>query len=97
MSNPHAPGDPDPQPLRQGGGDDEQARAVVLKVIDAYNTRLVSARRDPARHAPGLVADWRQARDQAVDELDRLDTATPDETVQIALSYAARLKELQGS
>ncbi|MEV1043225.1 hypothetical protein AB0J01_42835 [Streptomyces sp. NPDC050204] len=32
-----------------------------------------------------MVAEWRTARDQAVDDLNRLETTDPDETVQIAL------------
>ncbi|MCX4902580.1 hypothetical protein OG298_01215 [Streptomyces sp. NBC_01005] len=44
-----------------------------------------------------MVAEWRTARDQAVDDLNRLETTDRDETVQIALTYAARLKELQAT
>ncbi|MFE6911877.1 hypothetical protein [Streptomyces erythrochromogenes] len=36
-----------------------------------------------------------QAREQAVDDLKRLEEASADETVRIAIAYAARLKELR--
>ncbi|MFD0340297.1 hypothetical protein ACFVH0_16680 [Streptomyces sp. NPDC127117] len=62
-----------------------------------YNARLVDARRNLGRHTPDVVAEWRTARDQAVDDLNRLETTDPDEIVQIALTYAARLKELQAT
>ncbi|MFB6818641.1 hypothetical protein ACFCV8_29285 [Streptomyces sp. NPDC056347] len=46
---------------------------------------------------PDRVAAWRTGRDRAVDDLDRLEDADADETVQIARLYAARLKELTES
>ncbi|MFD5064507.1 hypothetical protein [Streptomyces sp. NPDC058394] len=95
MSDPEGP--TDQPPLHQPGGDAEQAREMVERVIDEYNARLLAARRDPGRYAPDVVAGWRTARVQAVDDLDRLHTADGDQTVQIALAYAARLKELKAT
>ncbi|MGW1106097.1 hypothetical protein [Streptomyces sp. NPDC002540] len=94
MSDPLIPEDPTEQPFHQPGGDAEQARGVVARVRDWYNARLADAHRE-AGHDSGQVATWRAARDRAVDDLDRLKTADEDEIVQIALAYAARLKELQ--
>lgn len=93
MSDPNIP--EDQQPLRQPGGDAEQAGEVVAQVRDWYNAQLAAARgggRDPQQ-----VAAWRTARDQAVDDLDRLAVADEDERVEIALAYAARLKELKAT
>ncbi|MEV6840875.1 hypothetical protein AB0N17_41460 [Streptomyces sp. NPDC051133] len=86
----------DPTPLHQPGGDAAQAPETVRRVIDWYNSRLLAARRDPQAASPEQVAAWRQARDQALDDLERLETADADETVQIALVYAARFRELHG-
>lgn len=96
MSSPLTPEDPSEQPLRQPGGDGEQARDAVERVLNWYNARLAAAHR-AGGGSPEQVAAWRQARDQAVDDLDRLETAGEDETVQIGLAYAARLKELTAS
>lgn len=95
VSTLHTPDDAHDLPPHQSGENLEQAREAVRKVIDAYGTRQVAARRDPTRHAPDLVADWGPAREQAMDDLDRVTTADPDETVQISLTYVARLKALQ--
>lgn len=95
MSTPHTPDDAHDLPPHQSGENLEQAREAVQKVIDAYGLRLLAARRDPALHGPDLVAEWRQGRDRAMDDLDLLDAADEDETVRIALSYASRLKALQ--
>ncbi|MCX5434695.1 hypothetical protein OHU11_41695 (plasmid) [Streptomyces sp. NBC_00257] len=98
MSDPLTPeGLPEQPPLHQPGGDAEQAGEIVELVIGEYNTRLVAARREPGRYAPEVVAGWRTARDRAVNDLERLETAGEDETVQIALAYAARLKELKAT
>ncbi|MEU5810937.1 hypothetical protein [Streptomyces sp. NPDC047718] len=93
MTGPLTPEDPTPQPLHQIGGDAEQAERTVKEVIRWYNARLTTAQRQPD-HDVAEVANWRQARDEAVDALDRLESASEDETVQISLAYAARLKEL---
>lgn len=97
MSDALGPEGPAEQPLHQPGGDTEQAGKAVEAVIDEYNTRLTTARRDPGRYAPDLVAGWRTARDQAVDDLDRMESADEDETVRIALAYAAKLRELKAT
>ncbi|GLV88428.1 hypothetical protein Slala03_81170 [Streptomyces lavendulae subsp. lavendulae] len=70
--------------------DAEQARDAVDKVIRLYGSRLAAAQHDPVQ-----AASLRQARDQAFDDLERLEEASADETVQIAIAYAARLKELR--
>ena len=83
----------DPQPLHQPGGDAQQAEDTVKRVIAWYSARLAEAHRT-GNPDPEQVAAWRTARDQAVDDLDRLETADESETVQLAIAYAARLKEL---
>ncbi|MEU1520379.1 hypothetical protein ABZ490_51215 [Streptomyces sp. NPDC005811] len=94
MSSSASPEDPSQQPLHQAGGDAAQAERAVKEVIRWYNARLTEARDSglDAEAADGL----RAARDQALDDLDRLEDAGADETVQIALAYAARLRELSG-
>ncbi|MFH9959052.1 hypothetical protein ACH4OX_33215 [Streptomyces roseolus] len=82
----------DPQPLHQPGGDAEQAESLVTRVLAWYQARLAEAR--TGGHDPEQVEAWRAGRDRAVDDLDHLEDADEDETVQIALIYAARLKEL---
>ncbi|MFJ5142792.1 hypothetical protein [Streptomyces sp. NPDC088707] len=94
MTSPLTP--EDSQPLHQPGGDATQAENTVRKVIAWYNARLADTHRSGAGE-PEQVAAWRTARDQAADDLDRLEDADEDETVQIALAYAARLKELTES
>jgi hypothetical protein len=89
-----SPEDPSHQPLRQAGGDAAQAERTVKEVIRWYNARLTEARGSGLN--PEAVDGLRAARDQALDDLDRLEDAGADETVQIALAYAARLKELNG-
>ncbi|MGW8889733.1 hypothetical protein [Streptomyces sp. NPDC055749] len=89
------PQDPTEQSLQQPGGDAEQAGELVARVIDAYNARLIAARR--GGQDSEQVAAWRTARDRAVEDRDRLETADEDETVQIALAYAARLKFLNAT
>ncbi|MFJ1847046.1 hypothetical protein [Streptomyces sp. NPDC088146] len=93
MSDPLTP--EDPQPLHHPGGDAEQAQKLVKRVLGWYQASLAGAR--AGGHDPAEVNAWRAARDQAVDDLDRLEDADEDETVQIALVYAARLKELTES
>ena len=94
MPDPQTPQDPDSQaPLNEPGGDAEQAEQAVKQVIAWYNARLIAAQREGG-HDPDQAAGWRQARERAVDDLERLQEATADETVQIALTYAARLREL---
>jgi hypothetical protein len=85
----------DPQPLHRPGGDADQAETIVKRVLSWYEARLFEAR--TGGHDPQQVTAWRAGRDQALDDLDRLEDADGDETVQIALVYAARLKELTGS
>ncbi|MFB7584590.1 MULTISPECIES: hypothetical protein [Streptomyces] len=67
----------------------------MKRVLGWYEARLTEAR--TGGQAPEQVARWRTGRDQATDDLDRLEDAGADETVQIALAYAARLKELTES
>ncbi|MFI8515329.1 hypothetical protein ACIGHB_29795 [Streptomyces sp. NPDC085460] len=85
----------DPQPLQRAGGDAAQAEKLVKQVLRWYEARLTEARN--GGHDPEQVAAWRTGRDQAADDLDQLEDADQDETVQIALVYAARLKELTES
>ncbi|MGR4883989.1 hypothetical protein ACIPUC_31855 [Streptomyces sp. LARHCF249] len=95
MTGPLTPEDPTSQPLHQAGGDAEQAERTVKEVIRWYNARLREAR-DSGLDAE-TVQELRGARDQAADDLGRLEDADDDETVQIGLAYAARLKEVTGS
>ncbi|WP_435059754.1 hypothetical protein [Streptomyces sp. bgisy060] len=85
----------DAQPLHRAGGDAAQAEKLVKRVLGWYEARLTEAR--TGGHDPEQVAAWRAGRDRAADDLDRLEDADEDETVQIALVYAARLKELTES
>ncbi|MFJ5548686.1 hypothetical protein [Streptomyces sp. NPDC093225] len=95
MTGSLTPEDPTPQPLHQTGGDAEQAERSVKEVIRWYNARLTEA----LEHGTDAetLDELRAGRDQAVEDLDRLEEADEDETVQIAVTYAARLKELTGS
>ncbi|WP_327364960.1 hypothetical protein [Streptomyces sp. NBC_01296] len=95
MTGPLTPEDPTSQPLHQAGGDAQQAERTVKEVIRWYNARLTEAR-DSGLDAE-TIEGLRAGRDQAVDDLDRLEDADEDTTVQIAVAYAARLKELTGS
>ncbi|MFI8504549.1 hypothetical protein ACIGFK_39500 [Streptomyces sp. NPDC085524] len=95
MTGPLTPEDPTPQPLHQSGGDAEQAERTVKEVFRWYTARLTEARESGADAE--TVDELRAGRDQAVDDLDRLEEADEDETVQIAVTYAARLKELTGN
>ncbi|MFF6888635.1 hypothetical protein ACFY9F_36275 [Streptomyces sp. NPDC012421] len=91
-----SPFDPDdPQPLHHLGGDADQALEAVERVLDWYRSRLAAAR--AGTHDPAQVDAWRAGRDQALDDLDQLEDADEDETVQIALVYATRLRELNQS
>ncbi|MFD8982005.1 hypothetical protein [Streptomyces sp. NPDC059564] len=58
-----------------------------------YNTQIATALRTPGTD-PAQVAEWKRAREEALRDQDRVETATPDEVVEIAMLYAARLKEL---
>ncbi|MER7764312.1 hypothetical protein [Streptomyces sp. NPDC097619] len=91
MNNPH----PDEQPAYTASGDAEQAAEGVRQVIDWYNARLRDAREPGAGR--DQVDRWREGRNQALDDLDRLEEADAGETVRIALAYAARLRELTDS
>ncbi|MFE5543550.1 hypothetical protein ACFQ71_06990 [Streptomyces sp. NPDC056534] len=96
MTDPLPPEDSDQAALHRPGTDGVQARDLVERVINTYNARLAAARRSPVPEAADAVDSWREARDQAADALERLDAASEDETVEIALRYAALLKELKG-
>ncbi|MFD8288017.1 hypothetical protein ACFV2B_07255 [Streptomyces lavendulae] len=95
MTSPLTPEEPTPQSLHQSGGDAEQAERAVKEVFRWYTARLTEARENGAD--AGTIDELRAGRDQAVDDLDRLEETDEDETVQIAVTYAARLKELTGS
>ncbi|MEV7615549.1 hypothetical protein [Streptomyces sp. NPDC089799] len=73
--------------------DTKQAVTTLKQVIAHYNARLASARRSPG--GAHLVGAWLTARDDAVDDLDRLETEDPDGVARIAARYAARLRQLQ--
>ncbi|MFG2296144.1 hypothetical protein [Streptomyces sp. NPDC048603] len=97
MSSAVAPEDPHQRPQHDPDGTDngtKQAATTLKQVISCYNARLASARRSPG-DGGDLVGAWLTARDDAVDELDRLETADADETARIATRYAARLKQLR--
>lgn len=95
MTDPLPPEDPARAPLHLPGTDSEQAHRLVTRVIQAYNARLVAARRFPGREPAEVVAGWRETRDRAVDDVDRLADADAEETARIAVVYAARLSELR--
>nr|MDT0519919.1 hypothetical protein [Streptomyces sp. DSM 41633] len=95
MTEPVLPEDSDRAPFHRPSTDSEQAHETVMRVIEAYNTRLVRARHSPGRETAEVVAGWRENRDRAVEDADRLADAGPDETARIAMAYAALLSELR--
>ncbi|MGW7460955.1 hypothetical protein [Streptomyces sp. NPDC054797] len=95
MTDPLLPEDLDRAPFHLPGTDREQAHRLVMRVIEAYNARLVAARRSAGRETADTVAAWREARDRAVDDRDRLAAASTEESTRIAVEYAVRLSELQ--
>lgn len=90
VSDPNAPAF---EPL--DGDEDQQAGDAVREVIAFYSARIVAERRAPLpddEHIEQLKA----ARQAAIDDQTRLETAGPGDAARIAIDYAARLKGLTG-
>ncbi|MBT1185205.1 hypothetical protein HET69_14600 [Streptomyces sp. CJ_13] len=75
------------------GDEDQLARDAVREVIAFYNARLASARRTPVPD-DAHIEQLKAARQAAIDDQTRLDTAGPGDAARIAADYAARLKGL---
>ncbi|MFE3995016.1 hypothetical protein ACFXPW_25465 [Streptomyces goshikiensis] len=95
MTDPLPPEDLDRAPFHLPGTDRDQAHRLVMRVVEAYNARLIAARRSPDPEAADVLTAWRDSRDRAVEDADRLADADADETARIAMAYAAQLHELQ--
>ncbi|MEV7417708.1 hypothetical protein [Streptomyces sp. NPDC089919] len=93
MTDPRIPDDS--MPLSQPGGDARQAEHTVKEVLRWYQARLAKA--GDLGLTREAIDELQDARDQAADDLDLLEEADEDTTVQIAVSYAAKLKELTGT
>ncbi|MGW9369660.1 hypothetical protein ACWGVR_06535 [Streptomyces xanthophaeus] len=78
---------------RLNGDEDQQARDAVREVIAFYNARIVDERRAPVRDDE-RIEDLKAARQAAIDDQARLDTAEPGHAARIAADYAARLNWL---
>ncbi|MEV5567934.1 hypothetical protein AB0L54_34530 [Streptomyces sp. NPDC052196] len=76
------------------GGDDDQARDAVKEVMNWYNTQLLAQRRS-AVPDEDRVAQLTDGRQEAIDALQSLESAGPEETSRIAALYAARLTALR--
>ncbi|MFF3863610.1 hypothetical protein [Streptomyces sp. NPDC002209] len=75
------------------GGEDQQARNAVREVIAFYNARVLEERR--AQLPDGeRIEQLKAARQAAIDDQTRLETARPGDAARIAADYAARLKGL---
>ncbi|WP_327732977.1 hypothetical protein OG749_03005 [Streptomyces nojiriensis] len=90
MSDPNTAGF---EPL--DGNEDQLARDAVREVIAFYNTRILDERRAPAPDGE-RIEHLKAARQAAIDDQTRLDTAGPGDAARIAADYAARLKGLTG-
>ncbi|WP_406483815.1 hypothetical protein [Streptomyces platensis] len=78
------------------GGGEQQATDIVRDVVSWYNTQLAAERRAPVPDED-RIEELKAARQTAIDDQQRLETADPQETARIAALYAARLKELNES
>jgi hypothetical protein len=83
-------------PGPDSGGDEEQALDAVRAVVSWYNAQLVTERRSSAPDE-ARMEELKAARQAAIDDQQRLETADPEETARIAVLYAARLRELNDS
>ncbi|MFF3088704.1 hypothetical protein ACFVRB_27195 [Streptomyces nojiriensis] len=75
------------------GDEDQLARDAVREVIAFYNARIAAERRTPVPDG-GHIEQLKAARQAAIDDQTRLDTAGPGDAARIAADYAARLKGL---
>ncbi|MER7827005.1 hypothetical protein ABTX85_31100 [Streptomyces sp. NPDC096097] len=75
------------------GDEDQLARDAVREVIAFYNARIVDERRTPAPDDE-RIKQLKAARQAAIDDQTRLDTAGPGDAARIAADYAARLQGL---
>lgn len=75
------------------GDEDQLARDAVREVIAFYNARIAAERRAPVPNDE-RIEQLKAARQAAIDDQTRLDTAGPGDAARIAADYAARLKGL---
>ncbi|WP_331739870.1 hypothetical protein OG590_39235 (plasmid) [Streptomyces goshikiensis] len=75
------------------GDEDQLARDAVREVIAFYNARIAAERRVPVPD-DAHIEQLKAARQAAIDDQTRLDTAGPGDAARIAADYAARLKGL---
>ncbi|WP_424217753.1 hypothetical protein ACN20G_36960 (plasmid) [Streptomyces sp. BI20] len=83
----------DEEALRQPGGDLRQAQDAVHQVLRHLNAALLRAAEASAADETER-ARLRALRAQALEAVDRLEEAEPEEVVEIAVRYAALLKQL---
>lgn len=85
----------DPSELHGANADAKQADQAVEAVVAWYTARIGAALRAPGTGTdPARLAEWKRGKEEALADQDRLETATPEETAEIAVLYAARLKAL---
>lgn len=87
------PNTPSFEPL--DGDEDQLARDAVREVIAFHNARIVDERRAPVPDDE-RIEQLKTARQAAIDEQTRLETAGLGEAARIAADYSARLKGLTG-
>ncbi|MFJ3840617.1 hypothetical protein ACWGHM_37145 [Streptomyces sp. NPDC054904] len=75
------------------GDEDQLARDAVREVIAFYNTRITAERRS-SMPDDERIEQLKAARQAAIDDQSRLETAGPGDAARIAADYAARLKGL---
>ncbi|WP_239010436.1 hypothetical protein [Streptomyces sp. 769] len=78
------------------GGEEQQALDAVQEVVSWYNTQIAAEHRAPVPDEE-RIEELKAARQAALDDQQRLETAGPQKTARIAALYAARLKELTTS
>lgn len=75
------------------GDEDQLARDAVREVIAFYNARILDERRAPVPDEE-RIEQLKAARQAAIGDQTRLDTAGPGDAARVAADYAARLRGL---
>lgn len=97
MSDSHsAAGSPDFSGLEGHGGQEQQAEDAVRAVVNWYNAQIVKEHRAPVPDE-ARMEELKAARQAALDDQGRLETAEAEEVAGIAAFYAARLRDLTDS
>ncbi|MGW2331689.1 hypothetical protein ACWC5C_38895 [Streptomyces sp. NPDC001700] len=78
------------------GGGEGQAVDIVREVVLWYSSQIAAERRAPVPDQE-RIGELTAARQEVLEDQQRLGTADPEQTARIAAVYAARLKELTGS